>query len=317
MPRRKNRAARRATPMRCSPRRRRPPSSSAGACGRRATAARRPPTAMRRWDRTTRPAASTAPRSAPTIASRRLRSPALRSPAAAPISASPMAAAAAPTCSRPAPSFATLPAPAYISGALAYGWQDITTDRTVTVAGIDQLRAEFNANAFSGRAEGGYRFVTPVDGRHRHHALCRRTVHHLRSAGLCRAGGHRRQHLCARLWRQERHRSAQRTRHSHRQILRDAGRHPHPCAVAWPGRTISTPTAISVRRSRRCRAHLRRQRRGASERLRAVHRLRREEMAERLVRGRHLRRRVLQRHHAATPARAWCGIPFSFAIPFV
>jgi uncharacterized protein with beta-barrel porin domain len=50
--------------------------------------------------------------------------------------------------------------PAYLTGALAYGWQDITTDRIVTVAGIDHLRAEFNANAWSGRLEGGYRFVT-------------------------------------------------------------------------------------------------------------------------------------------------------------
>ncbi len=50
---------------------------------------------------------------------------------------------------------------AYISGAVAYGWQDITTDRTVTVAGADHLRAEFDANAFSGRVEGGYRYVTP------------------------------------------------------------------------------------------------------------------------------------------------------------
>jgi uncharacterized protein with beta-barrel porin domain len=50
---------------------------------------------------------------------------------------------------------------AYISGALAYGWQDITTDRTVTVAGLDRLHAQFNANAYSGRVEGGYRFVTP------------------------------------------------------------------------------------------------------------------------------------------------------------
>ena len=48
---------------------------------------------------------------------------------------------------------------AYLTGALAYGWQDITTDRTVTVAGVDRLRAEFNANAWSGRVEGGYRFV--------------------------------------------------------------------------------------------------------------------------------------------------------------
>ena len=76
--------------------------------------------------------------------------------------------------------------PAYLSGALAYGWQDVTTDRTVTVAGVDQLRAQFNANAFSGRVEGGYRFVSPW--RHRHHALCGRTVHDVRSAGLCRAG---------------------------------------------------------------------------------------------------------------------------------
>ena len=54
--------------------------------------------------------------------------------------------------------------PAYISAALAYGWQDITTNRTVTLAGLDQLQARFNANAFSGRVEGGYRFVTPWIG---------------------------------------------------------------------------------------------------------------------------------------------------------
>jgi len=54
--------------------------------------------------------------------------------------------------------------PAYISAALAYGWQDVTTDRTVTVAGVDQLRAQFNANAWSGRVEGGYRFVMPWMG---------------------------------------------------------------------------------------------------------------------------------------------------------
>jgi autotransporter-associated beta strand protein len=54
--------------------------------------------------------------------------------------------------------------PAYIFAALAYGWQDVTTDRTVTIAGVDQLRAKFNANAFSGRVEGGYRFVTPWMG---------------------------------------------------------------------------------------------------------------------------------------------------------
>jgi autotransporter-associated beta strand protein len=54
--------------------------------------------------------------------------------------------------------------PAYISAALAYGWQDVTTDRTVTIAGTGRLDANFNANAGSGRVEGGYRFVTPLLG---------------------------------------------------------------------------------------------------------------------------------------------------------
>jgi autotransporter-associated beta strand protein len=54
--------------------------------------------------------------------------------------------------------------PAYISVALAYGWQDVTTDRTVTIAGVDRLRAAFNANAYSGRVEGGHRYVTPWAG---------------------------------------------------------------------------------------------------------------------------------------------------------
>ena len=47
---------------------------------------------------------------------------------------------------------------AYLTGALAYGWQDITTDRAL--AGVDRLQARFNANAFSGRLEGGYRVPT-------------------------------------------------------------------------------------------------------------------------------------------------------------
>jgi uncharacterized protein with beta-barrel porin domain len=53
---------------------------------------------------------------------------------------------------------------AYVSAAAAYGWQNVTTDRTVTTAGIDRLHAQFNANAYSGRLEGGYRFVTPWMG---------------------------------------------------------------------------------------------------------------------------------------------------------
>ena len=52
--------------------------------------------------------------------------------------------------------------PSYLTAALAYGWQDVTTTRTLHLAGADQLRAHFNTNAVSGRLEGGYRFN--VDG---------------------------------------------------------------------------------------------------------------------------------------------------------
>ncbi len=49
----------------------------------------------------------------------------------------------------------------YLAGALAYGWQDVTTDRTVTIAGSDRLRGQYNANAVSGRFEAGHRYLTP------------------------------------------------------------------------------------------------------------------------------------------------------------
>jgi len=52
--------------------------------------------------------------------------------------------------------------PTYLAAALAYGWQDVTTERTVTIAGADTLRAKFNANALTGRVEGGYRFIAPI-----------------------------------------------------------------------------------------------------------------------------------------------------------
>ncbi|MGJ5087008.1 MULTISPECIES: autotransporter domain-containing protein [unclassified Bradyrhizobium] len=50
--------------------------------------------------------------------------------------------------------------PAYLSAALAYGWQDVTTDRTI--AGVDRLKASFKANAYSGRVEAGYRLSVPL-----------------------------------------------------------------------------------------------------------------------------------------------------------
>ena len=86
----------------------------------------------------------------------------------------------------------------YFTGAIAYGWQDITTDRTVTAGGIEQLRAQFDANAFSGRIEAGHRFVAPAWA-----ALASRPMpppsDQLRPAVLCRARHHRHRHLRAEL----------------------------------------------------------------------------------------------------------------------
>nr|WP_234827057.1 autotransporter-associated beta strand repeat-containing protein [Rhodopseudomonas palustris] len=52
----------------------------------------------------------------------------------------------------------------YLTAAAAYGWQDITTERTVVVGGFDQLRADFNAHAYSARVEAGHRWVAPALG---------------------------------------------------------------------------------------------------------------------------------------------------------
>lgn len=49
--------------------------------------------------------------------------------------------------------------PAYVSAALAYGWQDVTTDRTLTVSGTDKLTANFKASTSAGRLETGWRFA--------------------------------------------------------------------------------------------------------------------------------------------------------------
>ena len=127
----------------------------------------------RRSDRTPRPAASAASPSARITGCRRRPSPALRWPAAAPISASPNGGSGRSDLFQAGAFVRHNVGPAYITGALAYGWQDVTTDRTVTVAGHRSLRAQFNANAFSGRVEGGYRLSTPWMVA-RHHALRRR-----------------------------------------------------------------------------------------------------------------------------------------------
>lgn len=50
---------------------------------------------------------------------------------------------------------------AYLAAALAYGWQDVTTDRTALQNG---LRANFDTNSISGRIETGYRHANSLGG---------------------------------------------------------------------------------------------------------------------------------------------------------
>ena len=53
---------------------------------------------------------------------------------------------------------------AYVAGLLGYSWQDTMTDRSVTIAGTDQLHASFKAQALTVRLEGGWRYATPMVG---------------------------------------------------------------------------------------------------------------------------------------------------------
>jgi uncharacterized protein with beta-barrel porin domain len=53
---------------------------------------------------------------------------------------------------------------AYVGAAAAYGWQEVTTNRTVNVGSSESLQAKFDANTFVARAEAGDRFATPAAG---------------------------------------------------------------------------------------------------------------------------------------------------------
>jgi uncharacterized protein with beta-barrel porin domain len=55
---------------------------------------------------------------------------------------------------------------AYVSGAIAYGFHNEQTTRRVTVAGLDTLTAQFNAQDLAGQLEAGYRMgvLTPFVG---------------------------------------------------------------------------------------------------------------------------------------------------------
>ncbi|PWW02063.1 outer membrane autotransporter protein [Hoeflea marina] len=49
--------------------------------------------------------------------------------------------------------------PAYVAGALAYSFNDVSTDRFVTIGGTGHYGANFNAHDFAARVETGYRFA--------------------------------------------------------------------------------------------------------------------------------------------------------------
>ena len=53
---------------------------------------------------------------------------------------------------------------AYLAGALAYSWNDVSTERFLTVGGNDRFTADFNAYDIAARAEAGYRFALPEAG---------------------------------------------------------------------------------------------------------------------------------------------------------
>jgi hypothetical protein len=61
---------------------------------------------------------------------------------------------------------------AYVAAALAYGIHDLQTDRTVTIAGLDELHAQFTSHHLGPRRS-GLSLCHALDG---HHPVCRRPV---------------------------------------------------------------------------------------------------------------------------------------------
>lgn len=55
---------------------------------------------------------------------------------------------------------------AYLLGAVAYGYNDVWTDRTVTIAGTDRFTADYTAHSYAAALEAGYQvgWITPFAG---------------------------------------------------------------------------------------------------------------------------------------------------------
>jgi len=50
---------------------------------------------------------------------------------------------------------------AYVSGIVAYAWNDVSTERFRTIGGFDRFTADFSAHNLAGQIEAGYRFALP------------------------------------------------------------------------------------------------------------------------------------------------------------
>ena len=166
---------------------------------------------------------------------------------------------------------------AYVSGALAYGWQDVTTDRTtVDLRPVARtLRCQCPVGTARGR-------LSLCHAARRPDALRSGAIHHVLPAGLCRTGHRRRQHLCARLCVEGRDGLAQRAWLARRSIIRLAGRHPDPARPGCVGAQFRSQPRRVGDLPDAPRSRVRRQRRGGCSRRRAGDGRRRGEVAERL-----------------------------------
>ena len=240
-----------------------------------------------RWDRTMRPTRAFGlcrRRRLPDLAGDRW--PVLRSPAAAPISASTVSAPDVRTCSRPAPSCATHAGPAYVTPRAGL-WLAGRHDRPHR----HRRRHRSPARAVQRqRLFGPHRRRLPLRRRHgwasrpMPRASSPPTACRPMPSRCCRASARFALNLCG----QGRHGVAHRTRRSHRQVVRDVedgiltlrGR------AAW-AHDFNTDRNVARGVPDAAGRGLRRQRRRAGARSpRSTTGVRRDEMAERLVRRR-------------------------------
>jgi hypothetical protein len=144
---------------------------------------------------------------------------------------------------------------AYVSGALTYASNWVSTSRIITVAGADALSASFNAQNFGGRLEGGYRIpstlafgVSPYAAMQAQASGRRPTARAARLARPIR--------LHSPLRRRPRRWCARSSAAGSIGTLRFPPAAASTCSAAPPGRTIGRATPTSPQPSSGCRRRL-------------------------------------------------------------